>query len=259
MTKIVQKPVNACALAEEIEPYAVASWPARQTQLLNGWLLRFTNGFTHRGNSVATLQFAGTNVGAAIDDVEREYRRRSLPPMFQVASAVAPTRLADVLSTRGYEVVTPTFVRAATPAEMLVRLPEAVDVAIAPEPGVEFSSLVIEGSRSEGDGAERMEILSRVTAERACVTAFANGRAVACGTATLVGGHVGINLMRTTVAQRRRGYAQRILAAIARWAHDKDAVRVYLGVEMANSTALALYVRAGFAPAYAYRYYRKTL
>jgi GNAT superfamily N-acetyltransferase len=258
MTNIDQAPVNARALAAEIEPRAIASWPAREAVRRDDWLLRFTNGFTHRGNSVATLQFRGRNLDSAIDEVEREYRKRALSPMFQVASLVAPPDLECVLVARDYEVVTPTFVLAATPTAMRPRLSATADVAIDREPCTEFVALVVEGSRSEGDGAERIEILSRIAAERICLTAFADGRAVACGAATLVEGHVGINLMRTALGHRRKGHALRILSAIARWAEQKGAARTYLGVEIANAPALALYRRAGFALAYSYRYYRKT-
>jgi GNAT superfamily N-acetyltransferase len=257
MTNIDQAPVNARALAAEIEPHAIASWPPREAVWQNDWLLRFTNGFTHRGNSVATLQFGGSNLDTAIDAVEHEYRKRALAPMFQVASLVAPTDLAGVLIARGYEAITPTFVRATTPAALLANLPEQGDLAISHVPDADFISLVVEGSRSEGDGAERLEILSRISAERICLTAFAEGRAVACGTGTLVGGHVGINMMRTALTHRRQGHAQRVLSALARWAKQTGAIRVYLGVERANAPALALYTRAGFIPAYVYCYYRK--
>jgi GNAT superfamily N-acetyltransferase len=257
MANIDQAPVNARALAGEIEPHAIASWPPREAIVRNNWLLRFTNGFTHRGNSVATLQFGGKNLDNAIDDVEREYRKRALVPMFQVASLVAPPELESTLIARGYEAVTPTFVLAATPPALRACLPATVDVAIDRAPSADFIALVVEGSRSEGDGAERIEILSRVSAERICVTASAEGCAVACGTAKLVEGHVGINMMRTALPHRRQGHAFRVLAAIARWAQENDASRVYLSVEMANAPALALYERAGFVPAYTYLYYRK--
>ncbi len=259
MPNIDQEPVNAQVLAAQIEPHAVASWPARETISLNDWLLRFTNGFTHRGNSIATLEFSGDDPDKAIEIAERAYRDRNLPAMFQIASAVAPTGFADILRARAYEIITPTFVRVASPSEVCRILPAPADIIISREPGPDFALLVREGSRSAADGDERLEILSRVKSRRICVTALGDGRAVACGTGTFSGDHVGINLMRTTPLYRRRGYAQRVLAAIARWAEQEGAARLYLGVEMANAPAVALYERAGFVAAYSYRYFRKIL
>src|ERR1051325_10302956 len=118
-----QKAVNSEALARALEPMAIASWPARETVRLDRWLLRFTNGFTHRGNSVATIEFDGSDVVAAIARVEAEYQRRSLPPMFQVASAVAPRSLGETLRSRGYDVITPTYVLVGEPETIRDRLP----------------------------------------------------------------------------------------------------------------------------------------
>ena len=256
-----QDGVNAGDLAREIEPQAIASWPARESTTLHGWLLRFTNGFTHRGNSVATLHFVGTDLAEAIVMVEREYRRRALRPMFQIASSVAPPDLATPLLARGYQVITPTFVLIGTPTRICDRLPETRGVRTAHEPDEGFVSLVLEGSRSHDDGRERIEILSRqnlVASGITCATVEADGKTVACGTGTLTGEHVGINMMRTRPEYRRQGYARRVLKAIAQWAAEQGAKRLYLSVEMENVPAVALYRNAGFEPGYTYRYYRKS-
>jgi len=253
--------VNAEALAREIEPQAIASWPARETMTLHGWLLRFTNGFTHRGNSVATLHFVGTDLQEAIETVEREYRRRALRPMFQIASSVAPSDLATSLLARGYQVVAPTFVLIGTPTRICDRLPETPGVRTAHEPDEGFVSLVLEGSRSHDDGRERIEILSRqnlVASSRTCATVEVDGKIVACGTGALTDEHVGVNMMRTRPEYRRQGYARCVLKAIAQWAAEQGAKRLYLGVEMENARAIALYRSAGFEPGYAYRYYRES-
>src|SRR5262245_6192506 len=129
-----QEPVNAGQLARAIEPASIAAWPARETRTLHGWLLRFTNGFTHRGNSVATLAFDGGDVSAAIAQVEAEYRMRSLAPMFQIASAAAPHDLRAMLHVHGYEVVTPTHVLLGEPASVRDRLPSPGMARVSREP-----------------------------------------------------------------------------------------------------------------------------
>jgi N-acetylglutamate synthase len=259
MTETDQEPVNAMALAREIEPHSIASWPARETTELHGWLLRFTNGFTHRGNSVATLHFDATEISAVIANVEDEYQRRALPPMFQIASAVAPSMLARELLSRGYEVITPTHVLVGSPGVINDRLSDVPAAQVAYRPSPDFISLVLEGSRSAEDGRERIEILSRIVSDRICVTAEVGGASVACGTGTLTDGYVGINMMRTTPSCRRQGHARRVLSAIAGWAAENRVKRLYLSVEMQNAPAIALYRSAGFEPGYTYRYYRKPL
>jgi GNAT superfamily N-acetyltransferase len=254
MTTKAQRPVNAAAWARAIEPAAIAAWPARNTQELAGWVLRFTSGFTHRGNSVATLDFSGPDVAAAIAAVERSYAEHNLPAMFQLAAQVEPADLAERLLRRGFREVSPTLVQTTEPERMRESLPAPGATRIASQSSAQFAALVISGSRSEADGRERLEILARIEAPLACVTAYEGEQAVSCATATDVSGYVGVNLMRTAVAHRRNGHARRVLAAIADWARERRAHTVYLAVEMANAPAIALYQSASFEIAYTYRY-----
>jgi GNAT superfamily N-acetyltransferase len=257
MEGIAQDSLKAQHIARSVEPAAILAWPARETHDCLGWLMRFTSGFTHRGNSVATLFFEGASLDDAIASVERAYHGHGLAPMFQIASAVAPADLALQLEKRGYAAITPTYVCITTANDMTSTLPPAGEVEISRLPSAGFENLVRQGSRSVEDGNERLEILARIQTPCICVAAFAEGRAVACGTATNVNGLVGINLMRTDVQFRRQGHALRVLSAMAEWASSQNASRIYLSVEQANAPALALYARASFERAYEYRYYRK--
>ncbi len=237
--------------AAELEIAAAASWPARHTETIHGWLLRFTDGYTHRGNSVATHAFDGGDVEACIAAVERAHARHGLPAMFQIGDTVQPLGLEARLTARGYETITPTLVCTARTAAMRAALPDAGDVTL--ERGAGFDALVIEGSRLPADGRERLDIVSRMNGPL-CVTAFADGEAVACGLGIRHEGWIGINLMRTGAVHRRKGHAQRVLAAIARWAEAQGVGNIYLAVERENAPARLLYAKAGFHDAFGYRY-----
>ena len=63
--------------------------------------------------------------------------------------------------------------------------------------------------------------------------------------------------MRTVQAARGRGLAGRVLAGLAGAALERGYERVFLQVEAGNEPALALYRRAGFAPAWTYRYWHR--
>jgi GNAT superfamily N-acetyltransferase len=252
MREIHQDGVNARTI--ELESAGVESWPARETLELDGWLLRFTDGYTHRGNSVATHRYAGNQLGVAIEQVEHEYRARAIRPMFQISPAASPVDLERILRERGYATITPTLTCVASSLVMRASLPEPREVHTSGEPEEDFIALLLAGSRSEADGHERLDILSRIELPHICVTAYDKGVAVACGTGTLCKGWVGINMMRTALEHRRSGHAQRVLSAIARWSDGKGVSRLYLNVEQANYGARALYTKAGFETAYEYRY-----
>jgi GNAT superfamily N-acetyltransferase len=249
------------ALSAELEVCTVDSWPAREVLELDGWLLRFTRGFTHRANSVATSRFTGGDPDARIDAVEIEYRRRGLAPMFQVTPATAPASLQARLGLRGYRDRARSSVCIA-PVQALALPPDgpsaggvAAEVRLRPSPDDDFERLILATSKSDDDGRERLDILGRIREPLACVVVRAGDVDVAAGTGVLSKPWVGINMMRTQAAHRRRGYARRVLAAIAGWAAAQGASAAYLGVECDNAPARSLYAKAGFTPLYDYQYW----
>jgi hypothetical protein len=128
----------------ELEECVVDAWPAAETVELEGWLLRATNGFSHRGNSVATVAEAGsrtTNVLSDVDEslalalriarVEAWYAGHGLPAMFQVGPASMPRGLDEALAERGYRRTAESLLALATP--------EQIAEAIAHKHGFEVS------------------------------------------------------------------------------------------------------------------------
>ncbi|MDE2182605.1 MAG: GNAT family N-acetyltransferase [Alphaproteobacteria bacterium] len=249
-----QDPVNGRAWAKLLEPAAIASWPPREVHTIAGWRLRLTDGFSHRLNSVAALRFDGDDPADAIAKVEAIYRARALQPMFQVTPAVEPPQLPDLLIRRGYRGVVPTLVCVAEASAVRARCPAGAQADIREGRHAAFDDLVTAGSHSPADGRERLAVLDRLALPHGCLTAYADGRAVSCGVGIAAKGYVGINMMRTAAAARRRGHARRVLGAIAAWADDAT---LFLQVEEANAPARALYEYAGFTPVYSYRHYRK--
>lgn len=57
MSAIAQHSVKT--LARAVEPHAESAWPARETLRLDGWLLRFGEGYSSRLNSVSALAYCG--------------------------------------------------------------------------------------------------------------------------------------------------------------------------------------------------------
>lgn len=244
MKAIVQHSVNELAL--EVEPFAEAAWPARETARLNGWLLRFSDGYSSRCNSVSTLSFKGS-LPRAIKTVEAEYRDRRLLPQFQISPASQPAELEEILLAHGYRHKTPTVVMvAAAPT-----LAGSIDPGhILDAPNSDFVALTLEGSHSAADGLERLETLARVASPKAFVVVRSEGRTVACGASVVTGDWASVYVMRTAAGHRRKGHGRSVLAGIARWALSQNASRLYLQVDETNSAGRALYARTGFQDGY---------
>jgi RimJ/RimL family protein N-acetyltransferase len=97
-------------------------------------------------------------------------------------------------------------------------------------------------------------LLGRVGLPSAYVTVLADKEPVAIGRAVAEDGWTGVFGMVTVPAARRRGAARLVLSAIARWACEHGAPRLYLQVERSNEAARRLYAAAGFTEVATYHY-----
>src|SRR5260370_29859016 len=101
--------------------------------------------------------------------------------MFHLTVASRPEHLETKLLARAYRRVSPTHLCVARTEDLLSRLPAAEGVIDCGIDDPRFQKLVTDGSRSTLDGAERLEILGRLSTPHVCVLALAEGAAVACG------------------------------------------------------------------------------
>jgi N-acetylglutamate synthase len=260
MNSIDQEPVNNCELARTVEPHAVASWPARESVLQDGWLLRFSNGFSGRANSVATHVYSGIDPEGSLARVEAAYEARGRECRFQITPATSPLDLARRLRHRGYHPEPWSMLMVADAASVAENLRDVlrpdIEVEIKSKGSSEFARLLREGSRSEEDGDERLAVLNRIADRKACLVLKSDGAAVSSGACVLTRDWAGIYVMRTALTHRRQGHGLRVLREAAHWALQQGTSRLYLQVEEANLAARGLYARAGFRDGYRYRNYR---
>ena len=94
----------------DLSALADAGWPAIEQVGVDGWVARFAHGVTRRANSVYPVG-AVREVGTAIESVERLYRDRGLPSVFQLSEDDA--QLRATLLARGYREDSETLVSTA--------------------------------------------------------------------------------------------------------------------------------------------------
>jgi GNAT superfamily N-acetyltransferase len=97
-------------------------------------------------------------------------------------------------------------------------------------------------------------MLERVRQPAGYARVLVDGDVVAVGRAVADTGWAGVFGMATLPGARGKGAARRVLAALAGWAGDQRADRLYLQVERGNTPALRLYGRAGFTELCGYHY-----
>jgi GNAT superfamily N-acetyltransferase len=252
MGNLGQQAVNTSP--EVIERLSLVTWPGIGVLPLQGWLLRHANGKGHRPNSVATVDFTGSDLEKAVTEAERLYAGLGLRPMFHITPASKPEGLTQLLVMRGYQAEGRSLVYGASTEVVLAASSQGEVRFDACE---DFARLVRLGSSSPEDGDERLEILRRITLPNACAVAARDGVGRACGHASAIEGIAAINLVRTDPDFRRIGLARQIMGGLAQWAKEQHCLAMTLCVEETNMAARRLYEKIGFEALYAYHYLAK--
>lgn len=225
-----------------VEEAAVRGWPALQSAVIDGWVWRHTSGGSVRANTVAALAFIGSDVRAAIVEVERRYRAAGAPPRFTISQVSVPADLDARLAARGY-LRGDDHVTMAKRVEPCSLPADALEVGAEPTP--EWMEVYLAGL-SLDRRAVAPSILSGLPAGRMYFAFRRMGKIVASGLSIADGGLASVQCMATLPAYQRQGCAQSVLAAIESWAAAQGCRLLYLQTGADNAPAQALYRRCGF-------------
>src|SRR5262245_52204411 len=94
-----------------LEEISLNAWPALQTIVYDGWLLRFAGGYTRRANSVNPLYPGALDPAEKIGRCEAVYAAQGQDTVFKLTDAAEPADLDTLLARRGYRREAPTSVQ----------------------------------------------------------------------------------------------------------------------------------------------------
>ena len=244
--------VSATVL-DEIERAVARGWPATETEVIDGWLARAASGGSVRANTVAALDYHGTDLDRSLARVVAFYRARGATPRFTVAAASQPAGLDVALERRGWK-QHGAHVTMTMPVRAIPREAPGIEHLACPEPG--WIDCYLNGLSPDRRGPAP-EIIARVPQPRRLFAVRRAGRIVACGLSVLDRGLASVQCMATLPDARRTGAASAILGAIETYALTASARTLYLQTDANNAAALTLYERSGFT--IADRYHTRVL
>ena len=225
-----------------IEQASVRGWPARDTELIDGWLARASSGTSVRANSVAVLAWTGADLGAAIQRVGAFYRHHGDLARFTISDASVPVGLDDALERAGWRRGIDHVTMA---KDVAARTDTSGSVLEADEPDSAWYDVYLSGVTAERRTIAP-QLIGRVPRPRTFFSAVREGRVIGSGLSVVDGPLASVQCMATLAEARRAGAAGSILAAIEAHAVRHGARRLYLQAETANRNALSLYMRFGF-------------
>lgn len=239
-------------LVRAIEERAFNAWPALEVAVVDGWLLRFAEGYTKRSNSANPLA-PTAGIATLLPLLEALYRRHGLPPCVRMTPLAQPSDAA-FLDAEGWRSVD---------ESVLMLAPLAGLDARGPADGLTLSHSVdqdwIDGYADARQRADlRRDTLRRIVEAIRPETAFATvrhaGAPVAFGMAVVERGMVGLFDIATRSEAQRRGFGRAVIEGLMAWGRRHGAMQAYLQVATANTGAVALYQALGFREGYRYDY-----
>lgn len=237
-----------------LERLAFRARPSFEAVEVDGWVLRFTDGYTKRANSVNPHFGSTLPVSAKIARCEVLYGERGLPAVFRLTPFSEPADLDRTLADAGYDVLDRSIVMAAS----LDRGPDLQHGSVLHVSSGEWFAAFDRLRRLE---PVKQAIHRRIVGSAQGTHCFAmidqEGNPIACGLGVLVDGAVGLFDLYTAEAHRRRGHGAAVVGSILRWAVRRGARTGFLHVHSQNTPARRLYEGFGFEVAYPYWYRAK--
>jgi ribosomal protein S18 acetylase RimI-like enzyme len=238
-----------------IEELSLNSWPALQTLLFDGWVIRFAQGFTKRSNSVSPLYGSSRDPEEKIQWCEHLYQDKGLEVVFKMTPAVAPENLDEILKSKGYIIDSPTSVQIlelgdhdVSPGRKAVLSGE-----LSEEWQVDFCQL---GHLAEQHRPAFKEILNNIVSEKG-LASFRDerqGNMVGGGLGVVQEKYVGLYDIVIEKSSRNRGFGKEMVLNLLSWGKSRGAETAYLHVMLDNAPALRLYAGLGFRELYRYWY-----
>ncbi|MFI1991116.1 GNAT family N-acetyltransferase [Actinoplanes sp. NPDC020271] len=245
------RPSAAAVIALELA--ADEAWPAPVRAKLGNWLLRAAENWTGRANSALAAGDPDRPLAAAIDAVEKWYADHGQRPLINAPMPLA-SPVNAMLDERGWSARPLTLVQTAALAPILATAGrgDLPPVDLADSPGDDWYAMVAEHKGTLPSAAIR--VLTGVPEKVFAHVRDADGDLIAIARGAVTGPDrwLGISLLQTAPAMRRRGLGQHVVRGIAQWAGQHGATRAYLQVEERNTPAVALYGRLGFSTHHTY-------
>lgn len=249
---------------KQIEEIALNTWPAEQSLLLEGWILRTAAGYTKRSNSVNPLyrpnhEETELELNRKISMAEKYYAEAGLDTVFKITPFIQPAALDGMLEGQGYVIAEPSSVRLRELKQLpqptgrhtlsiMDKLTEAWLDAFAELTGLQ-----------PGNRNTLRRMLGSSYLRQGYALLLKEGVPVACGLGVIQHGVVALYDIVTAKAHRRQGLAEEMLLGLLHWSREQGADKAFLQVVQANSGASALYDKLGFREIYSYWYRAKAL
>lgn len=234
------------------EELSFNSHPSLQTQYYDGWMLRFSNGYTNRANSVNMIYPSIIDMAEKIRECEKRYFKLNMPCVFKVTDE-SEAGLDMMLKDKGYQVVTPTDLMVMDLTDKQFISGDCIITKYVTQEWLD-AYFAFEKYTDVKICTTATQMLQMIQNDTLYCRIERNGKCVACASAVIERGYVTIVNVIVDETQRGKGYGRQLCESLLSEAIKIGAHTAYLQVVQANHIAANLYAKLGYKKLYSYWY-----
>jgi GNAT superfamily N-acetyltransferase len=232
------------------------AWPALQTLVYDGWVLRFANGYTRRANSINPIYPSQLDTLEKIAYCRKLYTTKGLRTIFKLTQEVYPQDLDGILEKNGYAHEAETSVQMI--ALDTLDVPDFGRVRIVTHVDDDWLDSFFRMTETASEHRATLKAMLRNIVMPKCL-AYVKQRKqiVACGLGVMEEDTIGLFDIVVDRKFRGKGLGRQIVEGMLLWAKKEGMGSSYLQVMVDNKKAMTLYRQLGFNEIY--RYWYRTL
>jgi GNAT superfamily N-acetyltransferase len=241
----------------KIEELSLNAWPALNTTIYDGWIIRMANGYTKRANSINPLYKFHENFHEKLIYCEAFFEKYSLPTIFKITNLKEHEEIDYELEKKNYEKIDITSVQ--TIESIVPQKLNFTDFIIESNFSEDWIKNFIRLSRISDNYYETIsQMLNLMRFEVIVVSKKINDESIGCAFGVIQDDFVGLFDLIIKESERNKGFANDIVKIILNKAFQKGIKKSYLQVVTSNIPAINLYNKLGFKEKYKYWYRKKS-
>ena len=238
-----------------IEELSMNAWPALQTFVYDGWIIRMSNGYGNRANSINPIYPSKITLGKKLAYCDELFTRRNLLTTYKITSCEEHRIIDQKLRKLHYRTINETSIQVCKIKDTFRR---SKGIIVSDDFSEEWIQSVIEFNKIEEKYAPTFrKILSNIAVKKIVVYKEIEGNIAGCGYGAIERDFVGVFDIVVKEEFRGRGYGREIVETILAEAAKLGVTKSYLQVMLNNPVALRLYDKLGYREKYRYWYRKK--
>jgi ribosomal protein S18 acetylase RimI-like enzyme len=241
-------------LIRRLEEISMNSWPSLKNEIYDGWVLRYSNGYTKRANSVIPLYKSYIPVIDKVDRCREKYKSMNLPLIFKLTELNHD--IDEVLNNHRFSKIDISSVKMVTINSVENKTYDNIDISTRLDNVWTNAYFQLSNLQDKEKQLTSIEILHRNPGLLITCLKKINQEIVGVGLGITNTNYLGLFDIIVNEKYRRNGFGKDIVLGLLGEAKRRNISTAYLQVVENNIAANSLYEKIGFKDVYRY-WYRK--